>query len=73
MANIINAITTGLGGLSTTADTSGNVSIQSNGTTVAAFTSAGLDVTGSLTQNGSVSVITVPHSPNQKYLTPFLY
>ena len=55
MANIINAITTGLGGLSTTADTSGNVSIQSNGSTVASFTSTGLDVTGALTVNGAAS------------------
>lgn len=55
MANIINAITTGAGGLSTTADTSGNVSIQSNGSTVASFTSTGLDVTGALTVNGAAS------------------
>lgn len=53
MANIINAITTGAGGLSTTADTSGNINFQSGGTTVASITSGGLAVTGALTVNGS--------------------
>jgi hypothetical protein len=48
MANIINAITTGAGGLSTTADTSGNVNIQSNGSTVLALTSSGVSITGTL-------------------------
>ena len=53
MANIINAITTGAGGLSTTADTSGNINFQSGGTTVASITSGGLAVTGALTVNGA--------------------
>lgn len=53
MANIINAITTGAGGLSTTADTSGNINFQSNGSTVASITSSGLAVTGNLTVNGA--------------------
>lgn len=53
MANIINAITTGAGGLSTTADTSGNINFQSGGSTVASITSSGLAVTGTLTVNGA--------------------
>lgn len=53
MANIINAITTGTGGLSTTADASGNINFQSGGSTVASITSSGLAVTGALTVNGS--------------------
>lgn len=53
MANIINAITTGAGGLSTTADTSGNVNIQSNGSTVLSTTSSGVNVTGAFTINGA--------------------
>lgn len=53
MANIINAITTGAGGLSTTADASGNIDFKSNGTTVASITSTGLNVVGTFTNNGS--------------------
>lgn len=53
MANIINAITTGAGGLSTAADTSGVINFQSGGTTVASLTSGGLAVTGTFTVNGS--------------------
>lgn len=53
MANIINAITSGAGGLSTTADASGVINLQSGGTTRAAVSSTGLDVTGAFTVNGS--------------------
>ena len=53
MANVINAITTGLGGLSTTADASGIINLQSGGTTVATVSSTGLNVTGALTVSGS--------------------
>ena len=53
MANLINAITTGLGGLSTTADATGNISLQSNGTTVLAATSSGVNVTGTFNVNGA--------------------
>ena len=53
MANVINAITTGTGGLSTTADASGNIDFKSNGTTVASITSSGLNVVGTFTNNGS--------------------
>ena len=53
MASSINAITTGSGGVITTADNSGNLNIQSGGTTVAAVTSSGVAVTGTLTVNGT--------------------
>ena len=48
MASSINAITTGSGGVVTTADNSGNLNLQSGGTTVVAVTSAGAAVTGTL-------------------------
>jgi hypothetical protein len=48
MASSINAITTGSGGVITTADNSGNLNLQSGGTTVAAVTSSGVAVTGTL-------------------------
>ena len=41
MANIINAVTSGVGGLSTTADASGAITFQSNGTTTATLDTAG--------------------------------
>jgi hypothetical protein len=53
MASSINALTTGSGGVVTTADNSGNLNIQSGGTTVVAVTSAGAAVTGTLTVNGT--------------------
>lgn len=46
MASTINASTTGVGGIVTTADNSGNIDIQSAGTTVMSVTSAGIAVTG---------------------------
>ena len=53
MANIINAITSGAGGLSTTADASGVINFQSGGATKASISSTGLAVTGTLTVNGA--------------------
>lgn len=53
MASSINAITTGSGGVITTADNSGDLNIQSGGVTKAAITSAGLNVVGTFTVNGS--------------------
>jgi hypothetical protein len=47
MTTFINASTSA--GLVQTADTSGNLSLQSNGTTILALTSAGAAVTGTLT------------------------
>ena len=46
MASTIAAITTGTGGVVTTADASGNLSLLSGATTVVAVTSAGASVTG---------------------------
>ena len=46
MASTINASTTGVGGIVTTADNTGNIDIQSAGTTVMSVTSAGIAVTG---------------------------
>jgi hypothetical protein len=53
MASTINAITTGAGGIVTTGDSTGNISLQSNGTSVLAATASGVDVTGTFTVNGS--------------------
>jgi hypothetical protein len=57
MAVTLNALTTGVGGLQTTADTSGQISLQSNGSTVVAVTASGAAVTGTMTVGGS-SVLT---------------
>jgi hypothetical protein len=55
MANIINAITSGAGGLSTSADSSGTLNIQSAGSTVLALTSSGTTVTGTGSYSGNLS------------------
>jgi hypothetical protein len=52
MASTIAAITTSGGGIVTTADASGNLSLLSGATTVVAVTSAGVDVTGTLSATG---------------------
>ena len=54
MAITINAKTSGAGGLETTADNTGNINIQSGGSTVMSVTSSGVAVTGSFSQNGGV-------------------
>ena len=54
MAININAKTSGAGGLETTADNTGNINIQSGGSTVMSVTSSGVAVTGSFSQNGAV-------------------
>jgi stage V sporulation protein SpoVS len=54
MAININAKTSGAGGLETTADNTGNINIQSGGSTVMSVTSSGVAVTGSFSQNGGV-------------------
>jgi len=51
----INALTTGVGGLETTADASGSFSFQSDGTTIATVTSSGFSVTGTFNA-GSLQV-----------------
>jgi hypothetical protein len=55
MANIINSITSGAGGLSTSADSSGILNIQSAGTTIAAIASTGMAVTGTGSVSGDLS------------------
>ena len=60
MASSINAITTGSGGVITTADNSGNLNIQSGGTTVVAVTSAGAAVTGTLSASGGLTKASLP-------------
>jgi len=57
MASTINAKTTGTGGIEYTGDASGNVAIQSDGTTVLNATASGVEVTGTL-QNNNVQVAT---------------
>lgn len=53
MASTINAITTGTGGVQTTADASGIINLQSNGSTVVSMTSGGVAITGTLTVSGN--------------------
>ena len=53
MASTIAAITTGTGGVVTTADSSGDLSLLSGATTVVAVTSAGVAVTGTLAASGA--------------------
>jgi hypothetical protein len=53
MASSLNAATSGGGGVIVTSDASGNLNIQSGGTTVAAVTSAGVAVTGTLSSSGA--------------------
>lgn len=53
MASSINASTSGAGGLITTADNTGNLNLQSGGSTVLALTSSGVAITGTLTASGT--------------------
>ena len=56
MANTINAVTTGTGGIATSGgDTSGNINIQSGGTTIVAVTSSGAAVTGTFSASGGIT------------------
>jgi len=56
MAVTLNALTTGVGGLQTTGDTSGQISLQSNGSTVLTMTSTGVSVTGTLSSTTAVPI-----------------
>ena len=73
MANSINSQTSGAGGLiSTASGTDGNLNIQSNGSTVGAFTSSGLAVTGTVTATtlvGNGAAIT--NLPSATGLVPY--
>ena len=68
MASSINALTTGSGGVITTADNSGNLNIQSGGSTKIAVTSAGVAVTGlskaSLPTGSVLQVVTKTDTAN---------
>ena len=55
MASSINASTSGGGGVIVTSDATGNLNIQSGGSTVVAVTSTGATVTGTLAATGAVS------------------
>ena len=65
MASSINASTSGAGGIITTADNTGNLNIQSGGTTVAAVSSTGLAVTGTLSASGATTLSSATISGNQ--------
>ena len=54
MASSLNASTSGGGGVIVTSDASGNLNIQSGGSTVVAVTSTGVAVTGTLSATGGV-------------------
>jgi hypothetical protein len=54
MASTISAQTSGAGGISMTGDASGILNLNSNGTTVAAVSSTGVAVTGTLSATGGV-------------------
>jgi hypothetical protein len=63
MASTINASTTGVGGIVTSADNTGNIDVQSAGTTVMSVTSAGVDVTGELDVTTNLVVNGQGYSP----------
>jgi trimeric autotransporter adhesin len=56
MAVTLNALTTGVGGLQTTGDTSGSISLQSNGSTVLAVTASGVTITGTLSSTSALPI-----------------
>ena len=64
MASSINASTSGGGGIITTADATGNLDIQSGGSTVVAVTSAGVAVTGTLSATGASTFTGSLNTPN---------
>ena len=55
MASSLNASTSGGGGVIVTSDATGNLDIQSGGSTVVAVTSTGASVTGTLAATGSIT------------------
>tara|TARA_R110000868_G_scaffold89593_1_gene249358 strand:- start:157 stop:1266 length:1110 start_codon:yes stop_codon:yes gene_type:complete len=60
----INASTSGGGGIITTADATGNLDIQSAGSTVVAVTATGASVTGTLAATGAVTLTGSLNTPN---------
>ena len=55
MASSLNASTSGGGGVIVTSDATGNLNIQSGGSTVVAVTSTGVAVTGTLAATGAIT------------------
>ena len=55
MASSLNASTSGGGGVIVTSDASGNLNIQSGGSTVVAVTASGASVTGTLAATGAIT------------------
>lgn len=55
MASSINAVTTGGGGVVTTADSSGILNLQSGGATIVAVASTGVAVTGTLSSSSGIT------------------
>ena len=73
MAASINASTSA--GVVTTADTSGNLNLQSNGTTIIGYTSTGVTVTGTLSATNVLSgtwTPTITGTTNVAASTPYL-
>ena len=64
MASTINALTSGGGGLTMVGDATGNLDIQSGGSTVVAVTSTGATVTGTLAATGAVTLTGSLNTPN---------
>jgi len=61
MANSISSVTTGTGGIVLmSVDTSGNTNIKSGTTTIAAISSTGVAVTGTLSASGGVAKASLP-------------
>lgn len=65
MASTINAKSTGSGSLESTADASGQLALQANGSTIATISSTGLAVTGTITSNG---VTTSPYTMKNRII-----
>ena len=64
MASSLNASTSGSGGVIVTSDATGNLDIQSGGSTVVAVTSTGVAVTGTLAASGAVTLTGSLNAPN---------
>lgn len=64
MASSLNASTSGGGGVIVTSDATGNLNIQSGGSTVVAVTSTGATVTGTLAATGAVTLTGSLNAPN---------
>ena len=69
MASSIYASTSGGGGVIVTSDATGNLNIQSGGSTVVAVTSTGVAVTGALAATGAVSGTTGTFTGTGKFAT----